>query len=46
MMNKKTIAYSVTVPLMNEEENVELLYNRIIEAMDSMGEAYEIVFIG
>ncbi len=45
-MNKeKTIEYSVTVPLMNEEENVELLYNRIIEAMDSMGEAYEIIFI-
>ena len=45
-MNKeKTVEYSVTVPLMNEEETVELLYNRIIEAMDSMGEAYEIVFI-
>jgi len=45
MKNKKTLAYSVTVPLMNEEENVELLYNGIVEAMDLMDEAYEIVLI-
>ena len=45
MKKKKPLAYSVTVPLMNEEENVELLYNGIVEAMDSMDEAYEIVFI-
>lgn len=45
MKNKKTLAYSVTVPLMNEEENVELLYNGIVEVMDLMDEAYEIVFI-
>lgn len=45
MKNKKTLAYSVTVPLMNEEENIELLYNGIVEVMDLMDEAYEIVFI-
>ncbi len=45
MKNNKPIAYSVTVPLMNEEENVELLYNGIVEAMDLMDEAYEIVLI-
>jgi len=45
MKNKKTLAYSVTVPLMNEEENVELLYDGIVEVMDLMDEAYEIVFI-
>ena len=30
---------------MNEEENVELLYDGIVEVMDLMDEAYEIVFI-
>ncbi len=44
-MKDKTIEYSVIVPLMNEEETVELLYSKIVEAMDSIDEPYEIVFI-
>ncbi len=39
------IEYSVVVPVMNEEENVELLYRRITEVLRKMGEQYEIIFV-
>ncbi len=39
------LAYSVVVPLFNEQENVPQLYVRIIDAMDAVGESYEIVFV-
>ena len=39
------IGYSVVVPLFNEQENVPQLYVRIIDAMDALGESYEIVFV-
>jgi glycosyltransferase involved in cell wall biosynthesis len=39
------LAYSVVVPLFNEQENVPQLYVRIIDAMDALGESYEIVFV-
>ncbi len=38
-------AYSVVVPVMNEEENVEILYQRITEVLQPMGEPYEIIFV-
>jgi len=45
MKNRESIEYSVTIPVMNEEENVEILYNRIVDAMDSMAQPYEIIFV-
>lgn len=39
------LAYSVVVPLFNEQENVPQLYVKIIDVMDSIGESYEIVFV-
>jgi glycosyltransferase involved in cell wall biosynthesis len=42
---RSDLAYSVVVPLFNEQENVPQLYVRIIDAMDAVGESYEIVFV-
>lgn len=37
--------YSVVVPFFNEEDSVRPLYAKIVEAMDSVGESYEMVFV-
>jgi glycosyltransferase involved in cell wall biosynthesis len=37
--------YSIVVPFYNEQENAAPLYVKIIDVMDSVGEAYEIVFV-
>ena len=39
------IAYSIVVPLYNEQDNVLPLYTRIVEAMVDTGGPYEIVFV-
>ncbi|MGH9715988.1 MAG: glycosyltransferase family 2 protein [Candidatus Acidiferrales bacterium] len=39
------LAYSIVVPLFNEQENVPQLYVKIIDVMDGVGESYEIVFV-
>ena len=39
------IELSVVVPLYNEEENVEVLYQTIKTVMDNLGKKYEIIFI-
>src|SRR5271170_5289591 len=39
------VSYSVVVPLYNEQESVSQLYVKIIDAMDALGEPYEIVFV-
>jgi glycosyltransferase involved in cell wall biosynthesis len=45
-MDEETpLSYSVVVPLYNEQENVPQLYVKIIDVMDAVGGAYEIVFI-
>lgn len=36
---------SVVIPLLNEEENLELLYNHLKTAMDDLGKNYEIIFV-
>ena len=35
---------SVVVPVYNEEENVTILYGKIVEVMKRFGESYEIIF--
>src|ERR1017187_3846403 len=39
------LAYSIVVPLFNEQESVTPLYVKIIDVMDAIGEPYEIVFV-
>ena len=39
------IAYSIVVPLYNEQDNIVPLYTRIVEAMVDLGGSYEIVFV-
>ncbi|WP_321491558.1 glycosyltransferase family 2 protein [uncultured Desulfobacter sp.] len=36
---------SVTIPVFNEEKNLSQLYEKLIQALDPMGLAYEIIFI-
>ena len=39
------MGYSVVVPVMNEEENVELLYAKLVETFETMGKPYEIIIV-
>ena len=39
------VAYSIVVPLYNEQESVPQLYVKIIDVMDAVGEPFEIVFV-
>ncbi len=43
--SKDKLEYSVVIPVYNEEDNAELLYNRIVEALESMKSPYEVVFV-
>lgn len=36
---------SVVIPLYNEEENIQILYDRLKKALDPMGQEYEILFV-
>ena len=40
-----SLDYSVVVPVMNEEESVELLYYGIRDVLQRMGKPYEIIFV-
>jgi dolichol-phosphate mannosyltransferase len=39
------VAYSVVVPVFNEEGNVEALASRVIAAMERIGEPFELLFV-
>jgi glycosyltransferase involved in cell wall biosynthesis len=41
----RPVAYSIVVPLFNEQESVPQLYVKIIDVMDTVGEPFEIVFV-
>lgn len=36
---------SVVVPVYNEEENVELLYQKLVSALDQLGRTWEAILI-
>lgn len=36
---------SIVIPLLNEEENIDLLYEKLGEALDPLGSDYEIIFV-
>ena len=42
---EKTQHVSVVVPVYNEEENVDLLYQRLTEAMEKQSRAFEIIIV-
>jgi len=44
-MQRAELGYSVVVPVMNEEENVELLYAKLVETFETMGKPYEIIIV-
>lgn len=41
----KNLAYSVVIPVYNEEQNLEVLYERLTKVMASLSEPYEIIFV-
>ena len=43
--NESSIEISVVVPLLNESDNIELLYTELIEVMLGLGRRYEIIFV-
>jgi glycosyltransferase involved in cell wall biosynthesis len=45
MNTDQRIQYSVVVPFFNEQENVPPLYVKITEVLDTLGAAYEMVFV-
>jgi glycosyltransferase involved in cell wall biosynthesis len=45
MKPEQNPAYSIVVPLFNEQESVAQLYVKITEVMDGIGEPYEMVFV-
>jgi len=45
MSSAETPEISVVVPLFNEQENVPELHRRLVQALDFLGEPYEIVFV-
>ena len=43
--SQSKLKFSVVIPVFNEEGNLEVLYSRLTKVMDSLGEAYEIIFV-
>lgn len=37
--------FSVVIPVWNEEEVIPVLYERLVQTMDSMGERWEVIFV-
>ncbi len=36
---------SIVIPLLNEEKNVPLLYEKLLETLDEMGRTFELIFV-
>lgn len=45
MRNETEVRYSIVVPFYNEENNAGSLYGKIVDAMDAVGEPYEMIFV-
>jgi glycosyltransferase involved in cell wall biosynthesis len=41
----QTVALSIVVPVMNEEQNVRPLYQKLSDQLNSLGQIYEIIFV-
>lgn len=42
---ENTLLLSVVIPLLNEEENIRLLYDELKEALATVGDSYELIFV-
>jgi glycosyltransferase involved in cell wall biosynthesis len=45
MSQAESVRISIVVPFYDEQENVSSLYVKITEAMDQVGEPYEMIFV-
>lgn len=45
MEKQRTARYSIVIPLFNEEENLRLLYMKVVEIMDAVGDTYQVIFV-
>ncbi len=43
--SSQEVAISIVVPVMNEQQNVSLLYEKLSAQLDQLGKQYEIIFI-
>ncbi len=43
--SSQEVAISIVVPVMNEQQNVSLLYDKLSAQLDQLGKQYEIIFI-
>src|SRR5207248_107340 len=39
------VAVSVVVPVMNEEQNIRPLYEKLSAQLDALGQSYEVIFV-
>ncbi len=39
------VALSIVVPVMNEEENIRPLYQKLSDQLNSLGQIYEVIFV-
>src|SRR5215831_2259057 len=39
------VVLSIVVPVMNEEENVRPLYQKLSDQLNSLGQIYEVIFV-
>ena len=44
-MKKNTVEISIIIPVYNEEENIQILYEEIRNSLDKLKKPYEIIFI-
>lgn len=45
MPDEPMIKYSIVVPFYNEEASIAVLYGKLVEVMDAVGDPYELVFV-
>ncbi len=44
-ISEQAVAISIVVPVMNEQESVRLLYQKLSAQLDTLGQCYEVVFV-
>src|SRR5260370_34682898 len=43
--SEQAVAISIVVPVMNEQESVRLLYEKLSAQLDTLGQCYEVFFV-